>query len=72
MDMQTWRGAHRRADDAREALVAALAALDVPEATRNTVRPVVSRDGTPCVHLGPIPADVAERLAEALRMPFSC
>ncbi|WP_327285520.1 MULTISPECIES: hypothetical protein [unclassified Streptomyces] len=71
MDMQTWRDAHTRATDAREALAAALAALDVPETTWNTVRPAVTHNGTPYVHLGMIRADVVEQMAEALRLPSS-
>ncbi len=71
MDMQTWRDAHARATDAREALVAALAALDVHETTWSTVRPVVTHNGTPYVHLGMIRAEVVEQIAEALRLPSS-
>lgn len=70
MEMQTWR-AHARATDAREALVAALAALEAPESAWCAVRPVVTHKGTPYVHLGMIPADVVERMAEALRLPSS-
>lgn len=71
MDMQTWRDAHTRATDAREALVSALAALDVPDSAWHTVRPVVTHTGTPYVHLGMIRADVIEQLAEALRLQSS-
>lgn len=71
MDMQTWRDAHTRATDAREALVAALAALDAPEETWNAVRPVVTHEGTPYVHLGMIRAEVVEEVAEAMRLSAS-
>ncbi|MFJ7205367.1 hypothetical protein ACIQWR_17715 [Streptomyces sp. NPDC098789] len=65
--MQSWRDAHVRADDAREALVAALAALGVPESACSAVRSVVTHTGAPCVQLGVLPADVIERVAGALR-----
>ncbi|MBT2403549.1 MULTISPECIES: hypothetical protein [unclassified Streptomyces] len=71
MDMQTWRDSHSRATDAREAFVAALEALGVPESAWNAVRPVVTYTGTPYVHLGMIRADVVEQVAEALRLPSS-
>ncbi|WP_330330777.1 hypothetical protein OHS33_14275 [Streptomyces sp. NBC_00536] len=69
--MQTWRDSHARADDAREALVAALAALGIPESAWSAVRPEVTHTGTPYVHLGLIRADVIEQVAEALRLPPS-
>lgn len=69
MDMQTWRDSHTRATEAQESLVAALAALGVAESVWRAVRPVVTHTGTPYVHMGMIPADVVEQVAEALRLP---
>jgi hypothetical protein len=67
MDMQTWRDSHARATDAAEAFCAALAAVGLPESVMRGVRPVVTYKGRPCVELGVFPADVVERMAEAVR-----
>lgn len=68
MDMQTWRDSHAHATDAAESLCAALAALGLPESVLRGIRPVVTYKGRPCVELGVFPADVVERLAEAVRV----
>ncbi|MEU2389100.1 hypothetical protein [Streptomyces sp. NPDC007369] len=65
-DMQTWRDSHARATDAAEALLAALAALGVPESAWRAV-PAVTQAGTPHVHMGTVPADVVEQVTEVLR-----
>ncbi|MFK0048304.1 hypothetical protein ACIQU4_30285 [Streptomyces sp. NPDC090741] len=67
MDMQTWRDSHTRATDALESFRAALAALGAPEATWAGTRPAVTYNGLPYVHLGMLPADVVEQIAEAMR-----
>lgn len=67
MDMQTWRDGWARATDASEAIRAALAASGVPEAAWSGVRPVVTKTGRPYVELGTVQADLAERIAQALR-----
>ncbi|MBL1088432.1 MULTISPECIES: hypothetical protein [Streptomyces] len=67
MDMQTWRDSRRRAEDATEAIQAALAILGLPEATVASLRPVVTHSGKSYVDLGMIRADHAERMAEAIR-----
>lgn len=67
MDMQTWRDGHTRATDAAESFQAALAALGIPEAVWSGMRPTVTFNGLPYVHLGMLPADVVEQIAEALR-----
>lgn len=69
MDMQTWRDGHDRATDATEAIRAALAALGVPESSLTGLRPTVTHTGRPYVHLGMLPADVVQQIAEALRLP---
>jgi hypothetical protein len=69
MDMQAWRDGHDRAADAMEALRAALAALGVSESAWSGLRPTVTHTGRPYVHLGMLPADVVERIADALRLP---
>ncbi|MFD8981849.1 hypothetical protein [Streptomyces sp. NPDC059564] len=67
MDMQTWRDGHDRATDAADAIRAALIALGVSESEWSGIRPTVTRTGRPYVHLGQLPADVVEQLAELLR-----
>ena len=68
MDMQTWRDGHERATDSAEAIRAALIALGVSESEWSGIRPTVTRTGRPYVHLGQLPADVVEQLAELLRI----
>lgn len=69
MEMQTWRDAWGRADDASESIRAALAALGVPESVWGTLRPSVTHNGHAYVDFGKLPADVVEQIAEALRLP---
>ncbi|MFE2261580.1 hypothetical protein [Streptomyces griseosporeus] len=66
LDMQAYRAARAKATDAAEAIRAALAALDVPESVWSTVRPMVSHQGRPYVHLGMMRADVVAKIAEAM------
>jgi hypothetical protein len=67
MDMQTWRDSRATAVEATEALRAALASLGAPERVWGTLRPVVTHRGAAYVHVGMVRADVAERMAEAMR-----
>ncbi|MEV5886941.1 hypothetical protein AB0L74_30430 [Streptomyces sp. NPDC052020] len=65
--MQAWRDGRATAVQATEALRAALAALGVRESVWGTLRPVVTHKGKAYVHVGMVPADVAERVAEAMK-----
>lgn len=65
--MQKWREGRQVAEDATEALRAALAAYGFRADRIGHTRPVVAYPGRPHVHLGALPADVVECLAEALR-----
>ncbi|MGC9539524.1 hypothetical protein [Streptomyces sp. UG1] len=67
--MGTYRARRREATEAAEAIRAALAALGLPERVWGSVRPVVTHRGTPYVHIGMVRADVAEKMAEAMRTP---
>jgi hypothetical protein len=69
MDMQTWRDGRTRATDAAESIRAALAVLGIPEAAWSGIRPTVTYNGHAYVHLGMLPADVVEQIAEAMRLP---
>ncbi|WP_328503672.1 hypothetical protein OG828_37315 [Streptomyces sp. NBC_00457] len=66
MDMQTYRDRRTQATDAAEAIRAALAGLSLPESVWSSVRPMVTHNGKPYVHLGMIRAAAAERIAEAM------
>ncbi|WP_405700229.1 hypothetical protein [Streptomyces sp. NBC_00069] len=68
MEMQVWRDGRTRATDAAESLRAALAALGISESAWSGMRPTVTFNGLPYVHLGMIPADVVEQIAEVLRV----
>ncbi|GGW77671.1 hypothetical protein GCM10010383_01220 [Streptomyces lomondensis] len=57
------------AEDAADALRKALADLGLPENVWDGIRPMVTQRGTPYVHLGMVRADVAEKMAEAMRTP---
>ncbi|WP_218783102.1 hypothetical protein [Streptomyces sp. BR123] len=65
--MQTWRDGWARATEAADALRAALAALGLPEAAWNGIRPHVTQTGRPYVDLGTLQAHVVEQIAEAVR-----
>ncbi|WP_123965069.1 hypothetical protein [Streptomyces sp. TLI_185] len=67
MDMQTYRDGREQATDAAEAIREALAGLGLPESVWGSVRPMVTHSGKPYVHLGMVRADVAEKMAEAMR-----
>ncbi|MGW0575423.1 hypothetical protein ACWD25_05510 [Streptomyces sp. NPDC002920] len=68
MDMQTWRDSHARADNATTALREALAALDLPERIQRHLRPMVTHQGAPFVHVGLLSAEHVEQIAAALRI----
>ncbi|MGW0845556.1 hypothetical protein ACWD26_36565 [Streptomyces sp. NPDC002787] len=70
MDMCTYRAGREEATDAAEAIREALAGLGFPESIWGSVRPMVTHSGKPYVHLGMVRADVAERMAEAMRSPI--
>ncbi|MEU9874974.1 hypothetical protein [Streptomyces phaeochromogenes] len=67
MDMQTYRDGRKEATDAAEAIRAALAGLGLSESVWGSVRPMVTHSGKPYVHLGMVRAEVAEKMAEAMR-----
>ncbi|MFE2549268.1 hypothetical protein ACFXGI_12055 [Streptomyces sp. NPDC059355] len=66
MEMQAWREAWERATVAAESLRAAFAGLGLPESAWGRVRPSVTHAGRAYVDLGTLPAEAAERIAEAL------
>lgn len=66
--MQQWRDGRKTAEDATEAVREAFDALGVPEFVCGQLRPWVTHTGKPYVNLGMVPAEYAERLAEALRL----
>ncbi|MFF4188327.1 hypothetical protein ACFYZ9_34535 [Streptomyces sp. NPDC001691] len=68
MDMQEWRAAWDRAQDATDALRTALSDMGAGQTQVSHVRPAVSRKGTAWVDVGQLPASVAERLAEVIRV----
>ncbi|MFF4498232.1 hypothetical protein [Streptomyces sp. NPDC001546] len=65
--MQTYRDSRAKATGAAEAIRSALAALGFPESVWRGIRPVVTHKGSPYVHLGIMRADVAEKIAGAMR-----
>ncbi|MCX5340955.1 hypothetical protein NRF20_15760 [Streptomyces sp. R-74717] len=65
--MRQWREGRKVAEDATEALKAAFAARGFRADRIGHLRPVVTHSGRPHVHLGTLPADMVECLAEALR-----
>ncbi|MFE5537908.1 hypothetical protein [Streptomyces sp. NPDC056492] len=69
MDMQTWHSGREQAVNAAEAIRAALATLGVPESTWSGIRPTVTHNGHPYMHVGMLPAQAVEQIAEALRLP---
>ncbi|MFD8938275.1 hypothetical protein ACFV0R_24010 [Streptomyces sp. NPDC059578] len=66
MDVQTWKDARTRATDVTEEMRAALSALGLPESAWSGMRPTVTYAGRPYVHLGMLPADVVEQMAQAM------
>ncbi|MFI6285871.1 hypothetical protein ACIBCM_14120 [Streptomyces sp. NPDC051018] len=68
MEMQTWRNALATAQTASRALQAALAGLGIPERACPLIRPVVSTSGRAYVEVGLLRPEVAEHVAEALRL----
>ncbi|WP_328408797.1 hypothetical protein OG542_05805 [Streptomyces violaceus] len=70
--MDTYRDGRKQATDAAEAIRGALAGLGLPERVWGSVRPMVTHSGKPYVHLGMVVrADVAEKIAEAMRTATS-
>ncbi|UQA36321.1 MULTISPECIES: hypothetical protein [unclassified Streptomyces] len=67
VEMQQWRDGRKAAEDATEALSGALVALGIEAERVSHLRPVVAYSGRPYVHMGAMPADMVERMAEALR-----
>jgi hypothetical protein len=67
MEMQAWRDSYATAVNAAEAFKGALGEIGVRERFYHSFRPTVAPPGLPFVHVGYLPADVAERIAEALR-----
>lgn len=67
MEMQQWRDGRKAAEDATEALSGALVALGIEAERVSHLRPVVAYSGRPYVHMGAMPANLVERMAEALR-----
>ncbi|TDU76253.1 hypothetical protein EDD91_2960 [Streptomyces sp. KS 21] len=69
MEMQAWRNAWDRAENASESIRAALAALGLPESAWCGVRPSVTSTGRAYVDLGKLPTEAVEQIAAALRLP---
>ncbi|MBT3075685.1 MULTISPECIES: hypothetical protein [Streptomyces] len=67
VEMQQWRDGRKAAENATEALSGALAELGIEAERVSHLRPVVAYSGRPYVHMGAMPADMVERMAEALR-----
>lgn len=67
MGMQQWRDGRKEAENATEALSGALVALGIEAERVSHLRPVVAYSGRPYVHMGAMPANLVERMAEALR-----
>ncbi|MFJ4707119.1 hypothetical protein ACIP6I_20015 [Streptomyces anulatus] len=67
VEMQQWRDGRKAAENATEALSEALMALGIEAEQVSHLRPVVAYSGRPYVHMGVMPADLVERMAEALR-----
>ncbi|WTL06067.1 hypothetical protein OG501_12320 [Streptomyces niveus] len=65
--MQQWRDGRKAAGEATEALREVLADRGFPADWFSHLRPVVAYSGRPLVHIGVLPADMVEQLAEALR-----
>ena len=63
MTMQEWRDCTAAASNAADALREALRLVGAPERTINSVRGSTTHRGRPLVHIGHLPAEVAERLA---------
>ncbi|MFE7456748.1 hypothetical protein [Streptomyces sp. NPDC057554] len=67
VEMQQWRDGRKAAENATEALSGALVALGIDTERVSHLRPMVAYSGRPYVHMGAMPADLVERMAEALR-----
>jgi hypothetical protein len=69
MDMQIYRDGQRQATNAADAIRQALVSLGFPENVWSGLRPMVTHNGKPYVHLGMVRADLVEKMAEAMRHP---
>ncbi|WP_432022287.1 hypothetical protein [Streptomyces parvus] len=67
MEMQAYRDGRKAADEAAEAIRAALVGLGLPEGFWGSVRPMVTRSGKPYVHLGVVRADAVKKIADAIK-----
>ncbi|MEV6048840.1 hypothetical protein [Streptomyces xanthochromogenes] len=68
MDMQEWRSAWDRAQDATDTRRTALSDMGAVETQVMHLRPMVNRGGTAWVDVGQLPADLAARLADVIRV----
>ncbi|RCH68045.1 hypothetical protein DT019_13690 [Streptomyces sp. SDr-06] len=68
MTMQEWRDATITASSAAEATREALRLVGASERTINSIRGSATHRGEPLVHVGHLPAEVAERLSERVRL----
>ncbi len=68
MEMQEWRAAWDRAQNATDSLREALNSAGAQVTQTSHLRPFVSRRGTPWVDVGQLPAHLAERVAELIRV----
>lgn len=67
VEMQQWRDGRKAAQNPTETLSGASVALGIEPERVSHLRPVVACSGRPYVHMGAMPADLVERMAEALR-----
>lgn len=68
MEMQEWRDAWVRAENATDALRDAMNGAGAQVTQTCHMRPMVSRRGTAWVDVGQLPAHLAERVAEMIRI----
>ncbi|MFG3283573.1 hypothetical protein [Streptomyces sp. NPDC048111] len=68
MNTQDWHAAWDHAQDATDALRVALSDLGAGASQLMHLRPMVTRRGTAWVDVGQLPADLAVKLAEVIRV----
>ncbi|MFD9792368.1 hypothetical protein ACFWXK_15625 [Streptomyces sp. NPDC059070] len=68
MEMQEWRDSNATAEAAATALREVLKQLGASPRTLNSLRGTASHKGDALVHVGHLPAAIAERLAEHVRL----
>lgn len=68
LDMETYKAGRRIAEEAAEAVRNALAGLGLDESVWRTVRPMVTHSGKPYVHFGMLRADIAAKVARAIKV----